>query len=682
MAGRKQHFIPQYLLRNFEASKTRKESQVVVYKKGAQPYTTSTKGVAAQRDFYSPPADGSEATLDDIITTFESESFNPALDRLIATQSGDLVDSDLASVVIVHLSIRAAHTRGSFAQLACGLFTQFEDALSDPNKLRKLMDVDSDAPDSKTITEIAQTLDALGAGNLPTKERRQLERIIRFKFREKFDLLAPSVTSDALTQLTAIRDALPKLIEKGHLAALQKSLSPDERLKALERLQWRVISVDAPAHVLLPDCVAVVANSDGEMSPFTMASNEDVALVAMPISATQILVGSLRPQIPEIESLNLTLAKCSMDFFVSSVESAELEVLQAHIGEAINSFTDDLIADESPLTQPLTTPATDKQQSKMLRVNFASAADKNAQLIKAIHSVIAEQFGGCETDGIHSILVAQDVPNEVARMRGGPLSPYDVALATNGTVEVFTTSAEAPLRIIVSTKMARLLLSKQPQSLKDGSNQLRFLLGRAIFFNAWFANIEPALQTRQFTERVRATLEGTRRFLAHIYASKAVASFMDGEDMHRAELASANDLSIALNMLHAACQQFPVHGNVEFLLADVFPATDLLLTTIAGYCSLKTAKSLDLEPSSAVCQLITDAGLQDWLRLFDRDLREQIELINRPSPSLPALLIMAEHVERIMWQFGIFMSDTEEGRTWIAVKSEVELAGIRQILNS
>ena len=50
MAGRKQHFIPQALQRGFGVAKGKK-TQVYVFKKGQEPYHSSTEGVAAQRDF-------------------------------------------------------------------------------------------------------------------------------------------------------------------------------------------------------------------------------------------------------------------------------------------------------------------------------------------------------------------------------------------------------------------------------------------------------------------------------------------------------------------------------------------------------------------------------------------------------------------------------------------------------
>ncbi|GKS86101.1 hypothetical protein AVMA1855_18135 [Acidovorax sp. SUPP1855] len=79
MAGRKQHFIPQALQRGFGQAKGKK-TQVYVFKKGSEPYLSSTEGVAAQRDFYSEPSD--EETLDDRITKYEKLVLSPAVTAL------------------------------------------------------------------------------------------------------------------------------------------------------------------------------------------------------------------------------------------------------------------------------------------------------------------------------------------------------------------------------------------------------------------------------------------------------------------------------------------------------------------------------------------------------------------------------------------------------------------------
>ena len=53
MAGRKQHYIPQALLRGFKASQTGKHVQVYVFPAGREFYLSSTEGVASKRQFYS-----------------------------------------------------------------------------------------------------------------------------------------------------------------------------------------------------------------------------------------------------------------------------------------------------------------------------------------------------------------------------------------------------------------------------------------------------------------------------------------------------------------------------------------------------------------------------------------------------------------------------------------------------
>jgi hypothetical protein len=114
VAGRKQHFIPQALQRGFGVAKGKK-TQVYVFKKGQEPYYSSTEGVAAQRDFYSEPSD--EQSLDDKITTYEGTVLAPAVAALREAPVGP-IDSHVAAAVVVHLSIRSAFVRGSFSAAA------------------------------------------------------------------------------------------------------------------------------------------------------------------------------------------------------------------------------------------------------------------------------------------------------------------------------------------------------------------------------------------------------------------------------------------------------------------------------------------------------------------------------------------------------------------------------------
>ena len=73
MSGRKQHFIPQSLLKGFGRAGKGAKIQVVVYSHDRGIFPAATDGVAAEREFYSKLAVESEAdTRDDKITAYET----------------------------------------------------------------------------------------------------------------------------------------------------------------------------------------------------------------------------------------------------------------------------------------------------------------------------------------------------------------------------------------------------------------------------------------------------------------------------------------------------------------------------------------------------------------------------------------------------------------------------------
>ena len=114
MSGRKQHYIPQCLLRGFEASRSGKGPQVVVLRRGREPYLSSIEDVAAKRNFYSELSHDGRKTLDDLITVYESR-LGSILTELRASEPGALVDSSLAAELVTHLTVRSAFLRGVFS---------------------------------------------------------------------------------------------------------------------------------------------------------------------------------------------------------------------------------------------------------------------------------------------------------------------------------------------------------------------------------------------------------------------------------------------------------------------------------------------------------------------------------------------------------------------------------------
>jgi hypothetical protein len=687
LAGRKQHYLPQHLLRGFEASRTGKKSQVVVNKKGAPAYTTSTEGVAAQRDFYSQPGDGVTDTLDDVITAFERTTFNPFLDRVRTAPPNELVDSEDAARAVVHLTIRAAHLRGSFAHLARKMVTRFDEILNDPERARELFGLDSTGPKSPLLEEIQRAFDAVPSAALPAKEREILEKMARFRAREKLGAEMPNSAAVMREYLSKLGDAVPNMVVQGHTKALEQSLVPTARLDVLKKLHWRVLVVEPPNHFVLPDCAAVACTPSGQLQPVAMSSNEEISWVALPISAKQVLVGYAGQEPPMLSNLNEHFARCSLEFFVSSTLQPDIEALTAHIGEALELATHDLMEESFATLRPaLGKPAVDVSAPDMrdVPVVVRSGTEATAAISDSIRQIFAQQCGACEADRLESIVVTNDVPGEVARLYGRNLWPYEAAVAMPGTVELIPGTTPLTLRLILPESIGYLLLAED-ESLKESATLVvKHLLGRVSYLDRWFSYLAPMAEGRVFTARQHIALNLMRRYTSLYYGSVEVAPVATENDLHNGEPLSGQAVTAALAALETARQQFKSHKNVDALLVELVPAMDMLLGTLAGYCGQHPhgSENHPLFPSSLTCEPLVHAGLWDWVLLFRRDLNRHHQSLTSESSSLDQMLALSEHMERLLWQVGIFLSDIEEGKMWVDVCDDERLKMFKQILNS
>jgi len=110
MSGRKQHFIPQVLLRGF-ARETRGVHRLWVHHRERGSFASNVQDVAASRDFYSfPGAAGAEPTLDDRITRHENRMASD-LAFLRQAPPGPLARPEIARAVVTHLAFRTQAMR-------------------------------------------------------------------------------------------------------------------------------------------------------------------------------------------------------------------------------------------------------------------------------------------------------------------------------------------------------------------------------------------------------------------------------------------------------------------------------------------------------------------------------------------------------------------------------------------
>lgn len=687
LAGRKQHFLPQHLLRGFGATKAEKTIRVVVYKKGAAPYTTSTEGVAAQRDFYSQPGDGITDTLDDVITAFESSTFNPFLDQARAASTNERLDAESAASAVVHLTVRAAHLRGSFAHLARKMFTRIGEILNEPELLREFVDIDSTSSKSLLSEEIKKALDALPIAALPLKERLIFEKMARFRAREKFDVLMLGFAPALREQLSMLECEIPDIAGRGHTRALQDSLVPAARIDALKRLRWTVLAVELPNHFVLPDCAAIAFTSSGQLQPVAMSSNEEISWVAMPISSNQVLVGYSDQEPPILPELNQYFAKCSLEFFVSSTLQSGLGVLAEHVGEALEVVTHDVLEDSFSKAYPeQLDPAVDAVAVNVRIVPLDTEADHGEMtaIHESIRQIFLQQCGASEASRLESIVITNDVAREVALLRGRALSPYEAAATIPGALELLPGTAHPALRLILPEPVARLLLAADLRLKRSATLLIKHLLGRVSYLDCWFGDIVPMAEGHAFTVRQHIFLDLTQRFASHYYGSVKAGQLASESDLDDGEPWFLHAVTVAISTLEVARQNFLSHANADQLIADVVPSLDLLLCTLASYCGQRPlgTGNRQLLQNSPTCENIVQAGLWDWMNLFGQDLHRHCQSLGSKSSSVEQVLAISEHVERVLWQFGIFLSDTEDGRVWIDACDEERLRVFKQVLKS
>lgn len=659
---------------------------MVVHKKGTPAYKTSTEGVAAQRDFYSQPGDGVTDTLDDVITAFERTTFNPFLDRVRAAPPNQPVDSEDAASAVVHLTIRAAHLRGSFAHLARKMVTRFDEILNDPEHVRELFGVDSTSPKSLLTEEIQRAFDRLQIAGLPAKEREIFEKMARFRAREKLDAQMPKSATVMRDYLSMLGEAIPNIVVQGHTKALEQSLVPTARLDALKKLHWRVLTVESPGHFVLPDCAAIACAPSGQLQPVAMSSEEEISWVAMPISAAQVLVGYAEQKPPMFPNLNEHFAKCSLEFFVSSILQPDIESLTTHIGEALELATNELMQESFSTVRPACgKSAIEVSTSDIRNVPVVIQLDVNARtaISESIRQIFTLQCGAREADRLESIVVTNNVAGEVADLYGRELWPYEAAVTMPGTVELVPGTTPPTLRLILPESTGCSLLTEDEHLKRSATLVVRHLLGRLSYLDRWFGYLAPMTEGRVFTARQRIALNLMQRFASRYYGSVKAAPVAHENDLRDSEPLSCNTVTIALAALETARQQVKSHNNVDALLAEIIPAIDMLLGTLAEYCGQHPhgSENRPLSQTSLTCEPLVHAGLWDWVLLFRRDLNRDYQSLTHESSSVNQMLALSEHVERVLWQVGIFLTDVEEGRMWVDVCDDERLKMIKQVLN-
>jgi hypothetical protein len=157
-----------------------------------------------------------------------------------------------------------------------------------------------------------------------------------FKLRESFSEEYGKHRGMFMDGIESLIQSLPKIVRDGHTKALSNTVVPEVRVRALADLHWTKIGVDSGQHFVLPDCIAMArANGeDGGYMPHFLHPDDELAVLVMPLSANELLIGCRDAKTPAVDAvaMNRAAAKCAFDFFVASKCDEETLEASALIG--------------------------------------------------------------------------------------------------------------------------------------------------------------------------------------------------------------------------------------------------------------------------------------------------------------------------------------------------------------
>ena len=334
MAGKRQHFIPQFLQRGFASHNTNKDHYAWVYRKeDLNPFNANIKNIGTEGYFY---AEDKETTLDDIITDAETK-YAIFVDELRNNDGSKKIDSQMAANLIAHFEIRTKNLRDSFRN-AGTLLIEITKFLHDENNCEQFVR-------KQVATEAVKMIDE-------ELEKRNIPRTLFPIFRQQFAPLVkekiPEMTENMSNMMLYISQNIPTLLKNStkssHIKALLNTHTPPVKVSVYKKLNYQVVST-GDMTVPLGDS-AVIFNVDGDpaFKPYFEIDNKLLAVI-LPISSRQLLVGSKKNYQLKAQDIPEAIACCSLDYFITSEQSADNEELAKHISKNARMISESEIED-------------------------------------------------------------------------------------------------------------------------------------------------------------------------------------------------------------------------------------------------------------------------------------------------------------------------------------------------
>ena len=682
-SGPNQHYIPRFLQRPFGIPP--KRNQIWYFERAKPPEQRPIKRTGSEDHFYCHPTADGRVTLDDKITDVESQ-LSSVLHTIRSEAIGRRVDPHDAAAIVAHLAPRTAHIRDSLKHGLARILDQTTALFNDPDKVKGFVGLDRPAPNDRFREKIFADLitrPEIAGLNVPTHV---LERVAFYFAKENIsDFLANGLPllRPVLKELFSDSD---KLVRDSHNKALVGNLKSNPRETVLGTLDWTIDNAPA-AGAILPDCVVIALDKNGNAAPFMFTGDDDIRAVMIPVSPKELLVGRRAEYaIPETFKYNEAAARTSYSFFLSSCNDAETARLHLLIAERSVSILDEgvenalreLLPKRAPRTSrkgidkpeaayiPIRPKATGFQyEVSLVGLENHEATRRISTQLKNIVLILSRALPLGRLDGF---TIAGDYPAALRDLdRGFENAPSATTVGQEVGVSVAQVvtvrrSGQVKGRIVMSSEIAHALISSNAADVELAI----YIVVKELALVAMIEIVDrtlPGVLLRPIEGEFNGWLYANADAALHGYVSSCIAAvFGDQEEVAKAKRQLlADSINRMWDIVHKERLAYRYHGDLDRLLAVVLPAVRQVLIFAADLLGHSAVAHLptfhtsdDLETS------LEHAGLKNWLGMYKDDLEQFYKRLGRWE-SFSEFLFFNVHVERLLWQLGMLPWEVSEG---------------------
>ncbi len=331
------HYLPQLLLKGFSFRQRGDEFYVHVYRKGCLPFSSNTKGVGAEGNFYGN--ENIEHTLSDAETQFAvltrhlreghcESSCKPLIDRFVA-----------------HSLIRTRAFRDGVQVIGATVLSEgFQEFLNPeytPLLLAKLVE------DAMLEPDVRKLLMAAPAVARPLIEGTMRKMLLHSDMHEELrQMILP--TLDTIDTATSVQSSQRQ--------ALEGDQNLEKRIHDLAEIIWTVETYETHS-LILGDIGPLVRGNESEK--WGQIFHGIPQVIWFPLSDRSLLVGRTSPCTtrPDCEEVNTLSTENSTEFFVASRRTQRENEYHRRIGAGIDHITSEQLSElKRTIREYLTTP--------------------------------------------------------------------------------------------------------------------------------------------------------------------------------------------------------------------------------------------------------------------------------------------------------------------------------------